>query len=404
VISPKDLLARVRRKRPFLDHLVRMVQRYQADGGDRLASAVTFYWFLSLFPILLIAVYVTRLVLGDDAGGQVTDGLGPYLGKPTASSIGQVVQHSAGKAGVLGLLGTLLSGLGWIEALREAIRTLWHQNIKAGNIVTRKVADVIALVGLFAVIAASVVVSGAATAATDQVLSFLDVDGSAPAKAFTFVLSYVLGALIDLGIFLYLFIRLAKVPTPIRRVLKGAVLGAVGFEVLKFFGAFYIGRTTSKGEATYGTFATVVGLLLFLNLVSRLVLYTAAFTVTAPYDSDVAPSGTADREQARKAGIPEEFAGSDLNVTEEGAPSPLAAVLRDDPVAERSWSAKQPAGPARSAEPTPQPVPPQAVGEALGAGEKQVVLAARAMTAAGAAVTAAVGIYAAKTLARVVRR
>ena len=54
------------------------------------------------------------------------------------------------------------------------------------------------------------------------------------------------------------------------------LVGAVGFEVLKAFAAFYIGRTTSKGEATYGTFAVVVGLLVFLNLVSRLVIYTAA--------------------------------------------------------------------------------------------------------------------------------
>ena len=404
MINPKALFQRVRQKRPLLDHLVRMFQRYQADGGDRLASSVTFYWFLSLFPILLIAVFFTRLLLGDDAGQQITDGLGPYLGRPTATAVGDVVQHSAGKAGLIGLVGTLLSGLGWIEALREAIRTVWHQNIKAGNIVTRKVADVVALVGLFAVIAASVVVSGAATAATNQVLSFLGLDGSLPAKAFTVVLSYVLGALIDVGIFLYLFVRLAKVPTPLRRVLKGAVFGAVGFEVLKFFGAFYIGRTTSKGEATYGTFATVVGLLLFLNLVSRLVLYTAAFTVTAPYDDDVAPSGTADREQARKAGIPQEYADADLNVTEDGAPTPLAAALRgevrqDQPV-ERSWSPKP------SAAPREEPAAGHDGRRASGPlpGEKQVVVAARAVTAAGIAVVGAVSLYGLKTVSRMVRR
>src|SRR5438067_12531779 len=146
------MLARARARRPLLDHLVRTYQRYQADGGDRLASAVTFYWFLSLFPILLIAVYFTRLALGDDAGKQITEGLGPYLGQPTATAIAKVVQHSAGQAGLIGLGGTLLSGLGWIWALREAIRTVWHQNVKAGNFLVAKVADVIALVALFAVI------------------------------------------------------------------------------------------------------------------------------------------------------------------------------------------------------------------------------------------------------------
>jgi len=379
VINPKAAFAGLRQKRPFLDHLVRTFQRYQADGGDRLASSVTFYWFLSLFPILLIAVYVTRQALGDDAGRQITDNLGPYLGAAGAKAVAKVVQTSAGKAGIIGLVGTLFSGLGWIDALREAIRTMWHQSIKGGNIVTRKIADVLALVGLFAVIAASVFVTGAATAATGTVLS------------------YALATLVDVGVFLWLFVRLAKVPTPLRRVAKGALFGAVGFEVLKAFGAYYIAHTTSKGEATYGTFATVVGMLVFLNLVSRLVLYTAAFTVTAPYDDDVAPSGTADAQQARKAGIPEEYAGTGLNVTEDGVPTPLAPALRQDQPVERSWSPKPVPVPA---EEPPRPPAPQGPVP----GEKQVVLAARAVTAAGLAVVAAVGVYGLKTMTRRVRR
>jgi membrane protein len=365
VIKPGDLLARARSRRPLLDHLVRTYQRYQADRGDRLASAVTFYWFLSLFPILLIAVYFTRLGLGDDAGRQVTNGLGPYLGKTTAGSIADVVQHSAGKAGLIGLFGTLLSGLGWIAALREAIRTVWHQSVTTGNFVVAKIADVVALVGLFAVIAASVVVSGAETAATQNVLSFLGQSDTTGARLVTGVLSYALGALIDIGVFVYLFLRLAKVPCRLGRVLKGAVFGAVGFEVLKFFGAFYIGRTTTKGEATYGTFATVVGLLLFLNLVSRLVLYTAAFTVTAPYD--------------------------------DGAPTPPGAALRQDPGMERSWSPKH------VAEPVQQPVAAAVAEEPL-AGERQVLLAGRAVSAATFAVVLAVAVYGLKTLARLLRR
>jgi membrane protein len=401
VTKIKALFARARASRPLLDHLVRMLQRYQADTGDRLAAAVTFYWFLSLFPILLIAVYVTSLALGDDAGRQVTDGLRPYLGAATAKAVGTVVQDSAGKAGLIGLAGTLLSGLGWIQALREAIRTLWHQNVTAGNFITKKVFDVLALVGLFAVIAASVVVSGAATAASDQVLGTLGLTDTTGAKWFTIVLSYALGALVDIGIFLYLFVRLAKVPTPIRQVLKGAVFGAIGFEVLKFFGAFYIARTTSKGEATYGTFAVVVGLLLFLNLVSRLVLYTAAFVVTAPYDSDVRPSGTADAQQARKSGIPEAYAGTDLNLQEDGAPTPLVGALSgskgETADMDRSWAPKA------VDKPAPAPAAPAAADSALPS-EKQVKVAAQAVIAASGAVVLAVGLYGAKTVTRVLRR
>jgi membrane protein len=370
----KAAFAALRQKRPLVDHLVRMYGRYQADTGDRLAAAVTFYWFLSLFPILLIAVYVTSLALGSDAGRQVTDGLRPYLGDATAGAVGKVVQNSAGKAGLIGLAGTLLSGLGWIQALREAIRSMWHHSVTAGNLLTRKGADAVALVGLFAVIAGSVVLSGAATAATTSVLDVLGLSNTTGATFFTIAVSYALGAIVDVFIFLYLFRRLAKVKASVREVFTGAVFGAIGFEVLKAFGAFYIGRTTSKGEATYGTFAVVVGLLLFLNLVSRLVLYAAAFVVTAPYDSDVRPSGTAD-----------------------GAPTALGAELTGHNEAmEKSWAARSVAVPA--------PVVEVPAGTDELPGAARVQQAARLTTVVGGALLAAVAVYAARTLQGLLRR
>lgn len=330
--SVKSALPRAREKRPFLDHLVRAVQRYLADAGDRLAAAVTFYWFLSLFPILLLAVAALGFVYGDEAPLRVQDALGSVLPATATKTIGDVLVEAKGPAGVVGLVGLLFSGLGWIDALREAIRSMWHQNVTAGNLVVRKLVDVVVLVGLFATIAASIVVTGAATAATDYVLELVGVSETTASKFFVSVLTYVLAGVADTALFVYLFTRLPRVVTPIRRVLKGALLGAVGFAVLKFLGGFYIARTTSKGEATYGAFAVVVGLLLFLNVVSRFLLLTAAFVVTAPYDSDVAPSGTADPESARKAGIPQEFVSDDPddppNLREEGAPSPLQAAVQ----------------------------------------------------------------------------
>ena len=304
----RDAAAAVRAKRPIVDHLVRTYGRYQADGGDRLAAAVTFYWFLSLFPILLLAIAVLGFVYGDAAPAKVSDGLQGYLPQQLVDTIGETLADAKGKAGLLGLIGLLLSGLGWIDGLREAIRSIWHHNVTAGNLVTRKLVDIVVLVGLFATIGASIVVTGATTAATEGVLGVLQVDKTPAAKVFTQAVAYLLSGVADTALFVYLFTRLPRISSPIRRVLRAAVFGAVGFELLKFAGAYYVARTTSKGEATYGTFAVVVGLLLFLNLVSRLILLTAAFAVTAPYDSDVAPSGTADREQARKAGLPEAYA------------------------------------------------------------------------------------------------
>ena len=399
MINPKTVLSSARAKRPLLDHLVRMYGRYQADTGDRLAAAVTFYWFLSLFPILLVAIAILGFALGADAQSQVVNGLHGYLPDSLSKTIGTVVATSKGKAGVIGLLGTLLSGLGWIDALREAIRTIWHQNVTAGNFITRKLFDIGILIGLFAVIAASVVVSGAATTSTDGVLSLLGLTHTTGVGVLTQLLGYVIGGAVDTALFLYLFSRLARVRSPLRRIFKGALFGAVLFELVKYIGAFYVARTTSKGEATYGTFAVVVGLLLFLNLISRVILLAAAFTVTAPYDSDVAPSGTADAEQARKAGIPAEYADNDPDhppaLLEDGAPTPLRAAVQG-----RTPPQDEPTGRSATA-----PAYGRPVGTAvLDPTEKKVAVAAGATAGALGVGAVAVGVYAVRTVWSVLRR
>jgi membrane protein len=132
----------------------------------------------------------------------------------------------------------------------------------------------------------------------------------------------------------------------------------------------------------------VVGLLLFLNLVSRLLLLTAAFVVTAPYDSDVAPSGTASPEQARKAGIPQQYADGTPDdppaVLDDGAPTPLAAAVQgrvapQDEPSGRSWSRAEEPG---DEPPAPAPVAGRAAAVVpapeVAAGERAVRLAASA--------------------------
>src|SRR3954453_6264248 len=152
-----------------------MYGRYPADGGDRLAAAVTFYWFLSLFPLLLLAISLLGYVYGDDAPKHVTSALSGYLPEQLVTTIGDTLVSAKGKSGIIGIVGLLLSGLGWVDGLREAIRSIWHQNVKAGNFVIRKVVDSLLLVGQFSSIGASVVISGATTAATGQVVDLLGV-------------------------------------------------------------------------------------------------------------------------------------------------------------------------------------------------------------------------------------
>lgn len=322
----------IRQRRPFLDHLIRAFSRYQADAGDRLAASVTYFGFLSFFPLIALAFSVAGFVVDayPDAQQELTEQINSFLpglaDKLDVTSIGQAKVAT----GLVGLGGLLFAGLGWIDALREAIRTIWHHNVQAGNFVVKKLVDVAVLAGLGLTLLASLVVTGVSSGAMSWFLELVGLENNVIARVGLRAAGIGLAVLVDLAVFLYLFTRLPRLKTPLKRVLKGALLGAVGLEILKVVGSLLVARTTSN--PVYGAFAVVVGLLIWINLVSRFILFTAAWTVTAPYDTDVAPSGTADEESARAAGIPEQYADHDPDnppmTRGDGAPAPLHAAVQ----------------------------------------------------------------------------
>ncbi|MFL6239976.1 MAG: YihY/virulence factor BrkB family protein [Actinomycetes bacterium] len=298
---PPEFLKRaftaVRNMSPAFDHLVRAWQRYSKDNGGQLAASVTYYGFLSFFPLIALAFSVLGYVVAHDPSisKSVEDALEQALPGIVGHGsnqidVGTIAAAKAG-AGIIGLLGLLYAGLGWVDAMRQALRQMWHQEVNAGNVVVRKFWDVVVLVGLGVALLASVLLSSGATTATNHVLDWLGLSGSTGAKILIKVLVPILAVGANVAIFGWLFTRLARSSEPRGRVLRGALLMAVLFEALKQVGAFYLHGTTSN--AMYGTFAAVVGLLVWINIVSRLMLLCAAWIVTAPYDSDRKPSGTA---------------------------------------------------------------------------------------------------------------
>jgi membrane protein len=295
----------VRQRRPGLDHAIRAWQRYQVDGGDRLAAAVTYFGFLAFFPLVALAFSVLGFVLANDPGlrGTITGHLNDTLPGLVGNGPGQInvdkIASAKTDAGVIGLLGLLYAGLGWVDALRQALRTIWHQDIKAGNILVTKLTDVGILVGLGLALFASVLVSVVATTATGTVLGWMGLDGSLTASIVVRLLAVVLAIAADVAVFGWLFTRLPRTRPPGARILQGALLMAVLFEVLKAVGSIYLKGTTSN--ALYGTFAAVVGLLIWINLVSRLLLFCAAWTITAPYQDDVLPAERPERLERRQA-------------------------------------------------------------------------------------------------------
>ena len=297
-----------RAKAGWFDHLVRAGSRYRRDTGDRLAASITYYAFLSFFPLLLLGISLTGFVLSRDPElhADVLDRLGDYLPgvyEGISENLETVLRNRT-QAGVIGLLGLVWAGLGWLDSLRDALRVMWHHDLDMGNIARKKLLDVMTLAGLGVTIAVSVVATGVVAASAGWVLERLGLHGhSTIATIATSSAAFAIGLVADTVFFGYLFTRLPRIGRPFRQVAKGAIFAAVGFGVLKLVGGFYIVRFITAGSRVFGTFAVVAGLLVWMNLVARFTLYAAAWTVTGPYTDDAMPSGTSSSAAAREAGL-----------------------------------------------------------------------------------------------------
>jgi membrane protein len=263
---------------PWLDHLVRTVQRYQVQEGDRLAGAFTYFAFLSFFPLVALAFALVTTVY-PDALAMITQAVNNQLpGLARQLHIDQLAGVRV-RAGVIGLLGLLYAGLGAMDALRGALRTIWMTGAPPLNYFVGKLRDLVALALIGVTMLASVVTSGFAIGATATVTRWLG-GGDSPAAALAVRLAGIgAGLLADLLLFLVILGWMPRPDQPLRVVLKGALLGAVAFGVLKQLAALILSWTLHN--PVYGTFAVVVGLLVWINLSARVILYAAAWTATA---------------------------------------------------------------------------------------------------------------------------
>jgi inner membrane protein YhjD len=296
----KDLLRAARARWRWVDHLGRAFDRYQERRGDRLAAALTCYGFLSFFPLLALAYSLLGYLVGisTQARDYFVRAVQELL--PGLSDQLQVEQIAQSKTavGVVGLVALLFTGLGWVQVLRESLRDIWgNPPTGGGNYFLQRLWDLAVLAFLGVILICGMAVSAVTTSATHTVLGWFSLQHVPGAGTGLRLLSLACAVAFDTVIFLVLFTRLSGTIAPWRRIIRGALFGALGLELLKQTATLLIGRTTQN--PVYASFAVLVGLMVWINIVSRFMLFVAAWTATrrVVLNADAHdPENVADRE------------------------------------------------------------------------------------------------------------
>ncbi|WP_406318692.1 YihY/virulence factor BrkB family protein [Streptosporangium sp. NBC_01639] len=286
----RSKLGSIRIRWLWFDHLVRTVQRYQIQSGDRLAGAVTYFAFLSFFPIIALAfaVFGVFLSVRPDAVTTLQRAIDQYLPGLADQLPIQQIADSRASAGTIGLIGLLYAGLGAIDALRGALREISMTVEAPLNFFLGKLRDLAALVLIGLTAIASVLVGGFATQASGTVAGWLGLSRSVLGSGSVWLAGLAVSVLADTVLFVIILRWMGRSRQPFRVIFRGALLGALAFGLLKQLAALILSWTLNN--PIYGVFAVMVGLLVWINLSVRVILYAAAWTETASLGPPPAPT------------------------------------------------------------------------------------------------------------------
>ncbi|MFH8785844.1 YihY/virulence factor BrkB family protein, partial [Streptomyces roseoverticillatus] len=271
---------------PLISRLTRTHAWHSYETLDRvkwtrLAAAITFTSFVALFPLLTVGAAVGAAVLSEE---RMRD-LERRLAEQVPGISGQLDLSSlVDNAGTVGLVaGALLlfTGISWIGSLRECLRAVWEKEESPGNPVLLRLKDGALLLGLGGVLLLSLACSVFASAAVDWAVGKAGLQG---VGGLLTAAGFCIAVLADFLLMLYVLSRLPDVQPPVRRLVVGALIGAIGLEVLKLLLGGYLRGVAAK--SMYGAFGTPIALLLWINFMAKLTLFCAAWTATPSKKAD----------------------------------------------------------------------------------------------------------------------
>lgn len=254
---------RFQQRRRRLSFVAAVFKKFQDDQAGQLAALISYYGFVSLFPLLLVFVTVLGFVLEGDPGERERILKGTLGQFPIIRD--QLKLHSLSGSGFalgIGVVSSLLAGMGVTNAAQNAFNRIWSVPFKhRPNFLFARLRGL----GLMAILGLLNIVSTA-------VAGFVGSGSHA-------LIPVAGGILVAFGLNLVLFMSAFRLLTAIdvdwHDLLPGVVTAAIFWQLLQHLGGYYLDHELKRTSPLYGTFALVLGLLAWLYLGAQLTILAA---------------------------------------------------------------------------------------------------------------------------------
>ncbi|WP_203701249.1 YihY/virulence factor BrkB family protein [Asanoa iriomotensis] len=266
-------LDRARERSGAFDHFYRAADRFGFVLGGRLAAAIAYYGFFAIFAFALVGYAVFGFVLSNGGVNEafvdfLTANL-PFLDIKNVEDAVSGVQTTGRPIGIVGLIGLVFTGIGWVEAIRSSQRAVHFLKQQPGNLVVRRFVDL----GVLLIVLAMVIISVGAVDGLRTLLTWAIGGGG----TWLMVLTYVLTVLVNLVIAFALLCAIPRIRMSPRRLVVPMIMVAGGLTILNSVGRLYVNWV--RDNAAYALVGPV-GLLIYLYLYNQILIWAAAVAAT----------------------------------------------------------------------------------------------------------------------------
>jgi membrane protein len=245
-----------------------------------MAALLTYYGFLSLFPLLIVATSVVQILLHSrpDIQQDIISHLVQYFPAGLSDQLLSNIKdlHGVGFALIVSILVILWGAKGIADVFQYSLNHIWHvpQAERPGfpkNSLRSLSIIIIAALGFTAASFLSGIAASLDRTGGSRIVSSITI---------ILILFCVFWSLFKLGL-----APAAKAGN--RALFRSSLVAAVGIAILQIIGGYLVTHQLNKLKLLYGAFAVTLGLLFWIYLQAKLTIY--AIEVGSVYEKKLWP-------------------------------------------------------------------------------------------------------------------
>lgn len=286
------------RRLPSVAHFIRASDRFNDRLGSQFGAAITYFSFLSLIPVLMVSfaamgfILASKQTLLNELLDKIANSISDAGLKNTLKNSVQIAVNQRTTVGLTGLFVALYSGISWMGNLREAIRAqsrdVWERNPEDNEkIYIKYTRDFFSLIGLILALIITLALTSLAGAAQADIVHALGLENIEWLRPVMTAIALSISVFANCLLFLWIFWRLPRHSPPRKALIRGTLLAATGFELIKFIMTFSLPKLASSPSGA--AFGSVLSLMAFFYFFARLILFCAAWIATAEDDKEGTP-------------------------------------------------------------------------------------------------------------------